>query len=85
MGRRRKVTLVLDEAVVYGIREGVEAGLATSQSRLVQDAVVEYLDAANRKALGEAYADAARDPKFLADIERVRGDFERADEEITEG
>lgn len=82
MGRRKKVTLVMEEGLVYGIREAVEAGIADSQSGLVQEAVRQYLEVLRRRALGKAYADAARDPAFLADVDQVRKDFERADEEI---
>jgi Arc/MetJ-type ribon-helix-helix transcriptional regulator len=84
MPRRRKITLVMEESVVYGIRDAVEAGLAKSQSGLVHDAVLEYLDAARRRALAESYDAAASDPEFLKDVERVRKDFEHADEVLPE-
>jgi Arc/MetJ-type ribon-helix-helix transcriptional regulator len=79
---KRKVTFVLEGELADRIREAVDAGRAESQSGLVQEAVGEYLAQQDREALRAAYAEAARDPAFLADIEQVMRDFAPLDEEL---
>ncbi|MBI4728932.1 MAG: hypothetical protein HY775_05445 [Acidobacteria bacterium] len=81
---KTKVTLLLPSDVVRSLRAEVERGAAHSQSSLVKEAVVEYLARARERELREEYARAARDPEFLADVERTMRDFRGADAE-TEG
>ncbi|HEX9697241.1 MAG TPA: hypothetical protein VGB64_13125 [Actinomycetota bacterium] len=78
---KRKVTLAMEESVVYDLKQAVDAGLAKSQSRLVQDAVVNYLDEARRRALRDAYAAAAADPLFVADVDDLQNAFADSDDE----
>lgn len=79
---KRKVTLVLDGELADRIREAVDSGRADSQSGLVQEAVGEYLARQDREALRAAYAEAARDPAFVADIEQVMKDFGPLEQEL---
>ncbi len=79
MGKKEKVTLLVDEAVARELRRAVELGAARSQGALVQEAVVSYLSKLEHAAIRAAYAEASRDPQFLEDVESVTRDFRHAD------
>lgn len=82
---RVKVTYVVDRDVAEGIKRAVDAGLAGSQSGLVQDAVAAYLANARKAELRDAYARAAGDPEFIADVESVMEDFTALDDQVGSG
>lgn len=81
MTGKRKVTLLLDEAVVERMRSAVERGFAPSQSAVVSEAVVEYGEKRRREELRRAYEEAANDPLFLEDIRTIQREFEPLDDE----
>lgn len=62
-------------------RDGGTIHEVESQSGLVQEAVVEYLGNREREALREAYARAAADPAYAADVEHAMRDFAPLDEQ----
>lgn len=80
--RKTKVTVLIRGAVYDEVRKAVEAGHAASQSALVEEAVTEYLARRKHAVLRNEYRHAASDPAFLADIDEVMQDFERADAEV---
>jgi len=63
-----KATYQLSASVANAVRTAVQAGAAPSASVLVEEAVVAKLREIRRSAVYAAYAAAAGDPKFLADI-----------------
>jgi hypothetical protein len=63
--------------VADAIRQAVADGLAESQNALVEQALVRYLAERRREKLYSAYAEAARDPIFMADMHDVSGAFDR--------
>lgn len=64
----KKVTLRLHTRVTDAIRAAVAAGDAPSTDAFVEDAVVAALRERRRRRLYAAYAEAARDPAFVADM-----------------
>lgn len=64
----RKVTMRLSTRVTEAVRAVVEAGGAPSADAFVEAAVVAALRERRRVRLYEAYAEAAQDPRFMADM-----------------
>lgn len=72
----KKATFRIDEAVYAAMKECVEAGAAPSQTAFVEDAIRQRLQELRRRELESAYAAAARDPAFMADMEDTTEAFE---------
>lgn len=63
-------------SVADAVREAVAAGAAESQNALVERAVVQYLTQIRRDRLYAAYAEAAEDPMFMADMREISAAFD---------
>jgi C4-dicarboxylate-specific signal transduction histidine kinase len=63
-------------SVADAVREAVEEGVAESQNALVERALLAFLAERRRERLYAAYAEAARDPDFMADMCSVSDAFE---------
>lgn len=63
-------------SVADAVREAVEEGVADSQNALVERAVLWFLSEKRREKLYASYAEAARDPAFMADMRDVSDSFE---------
>lgn len=63
--------------VIENLKAAVADGLAPNLSAFVEAAVIEKLQRSKRARLYDAYALAAKDPAFLADMEQVSQDFDR--------
>lgn len=63
-------------SVADAVREAVEEGVAESQNALVERAVLHFLAEVRREKLYAAYAEAAQDPAFMADMRAVSDAFE---------
>ena len=74
----RKVTLRLHSRVADAVRQLVEAGEAPSADAFVEAAVVAALRERRRERLYAAYAEAARDPDFAADMDEATQAFDAA-------
>jgi hypothetical protein len=74
----RKPGWQVHTSVADAVREAVAEGAAESQNALVEQALLQYLAERRREMLYSAYAEAARDPLFMADMHDVSGAFERA-------
>lgn len=75
-GSTKKATFRIDESVFAAMKRYVEAGVAASQTALVEDALREYLRELRKKRLDAAYAAAADDPAFMADMRATTEAFE---------
>lgn len=64
----RKVTMRLSTRVTEAVRAVVEAGDAPSADAFVEAAVIAALRERRRARLYQAYAEAAQDPVFMADM-----------------
>lgn len=74
----KKVTLRLRTQVAEAVREVVEAGDAPSADAFVEDAVIAALRERRRKRMYAAYAAAAADPAFIADMNDTTRAFDAA-------
>lgn len=72
----KKVTLRLHTRVTEAVRAAVEAGEAPSSDAFVEEAVVAALRERRRRRLYAAYAEAAQDPAFQADMEETTRAFD---------
>lgn len=63
-------------SVADAVREAVAAGMAESQNALVERALLHFLAEKRRESLYAAYAEAATDPAFAADMRAVSDAFE---------
>ncbi len=63
-------------SVADAVRDAVEEGMAESQNALVERAVVHFLAEKRRERLYASYAEAARDPEFMAEMRAISGAFE---------
>jgi hypothetical protein len=72
----RKTGFQIPESVLLAVREAVEEGAAASQNAFVERALIRELKELRRQRVYEAYARAARDPAFRADMEAVSDEFE---------
>ncbi|MDP9348705.1 MAG: hypothetical protein M3P24_06140 [Gemmatimonadota bacterium] len=64
----RKTGYQLRQSVIDAVRSAVEQGAAESQNAFVERAVVRELRELRRQRVYAAYAEAAADPEFLADM-----------------
>ena len=67
--RPRKMGWQVRESVAEAVREAVESGAAESQNAFVEEALIRRLRELRRERVYAAYAEAARDPAFRADME----------------
>ncbi len=74
----KKVTLRLHTKVTEAVRAAVNDGAAPSTDVFVEQAVVAALQERRRERLYQAYADAAHDPAFVADMNDTSGAFDAA-------
>ena len=74
----KKVTLRLHTRVTEAVRAAVAAGEAPSTDAFVEEAVVAALRERRRERLYAAYAEAAQDPAFVAEMEDVSRAFDVA-------
>lgn len=58
----------LPRSLVMRVREAVESGEAKSQNELVERALRRELSEGRRRRLYASYADAAADPRYLAEL-----------------
>lgn len=72
----KKVTLRLHTRVAEAVRAAVAAGDAPSTDAFVEDAVVAALRERRRQRLYAAYAEAAQDPAFVADMKGTTRAFD---------
>lgn len=74
----RKVSYQIRSSLAEGIRAAVAAGAAPSVNAFVEDAIVERLKELRRERLYAAYAQAAADPEYVAEMAELEGDFDAA-------
>ena len=74
----RKAGWQVRTSVAEAVKAAVESGAAESQNAFVEQALVQALKAMRRQRIYEAYAEAAADPVFMADMRSVTGDFDVA-------
>ncbi len=74
----KKVTLRLHTSVTDAVRAAVDAGEAPSSDVFVEEAVVAALRERRRQRLYKAYAEAAQDPAFVADMSETSRAFDAA-------
>lgn len=72
----RKAGWQVRQSVVDAVREAVEAGAADSQNAFVERALIRELQELRRQRLYEAYAEAAADPAFMADMASTTAAFD---------
>lgn len=65
-------------SVADAVRDAVAEGAAESQNALVEQALLRYLAELRREKLYSAYAEAALDPDFVADMREVSRAFDAA-------
>lgn len=78
-GGSRKVTYSLPEELLGDMESAVREGAAPSYSAFVAEALRERLERLREERLREAFAEAARDPLFLEDVEETMEAFSAAD------
>jgi len=76
--RTVKKSFTLREDTVSALSSAVRSGDAENASAFVEAAIDEKLRRGARAALFDSYADAARDPAFMADMRAVAKHFKRA-------
>lgn len=74
----KKVTVRLHTRVTEAVRAAVDAGDAPSTDAFVEEAVVAALRERRRRRLYAAYAEAAQDPAFVADMHDTSRAFDAA-------
>lgn len=72
----KKVTLRLHERVANAVKAVVSAGEAPSADAFVEQAVVAALRERRREGLYAAYAEAAADPAFMAEMDQTARTFD---------
>jgi Arc/MetJ-type ribon-helix-helix transcriptional regulator len=74
----KKVTLRLHERLTTAIRKLVDTGEAASADAFIEEAVVAHFRDRRRARVYAAYAAAAADPHFMADLNATNADFDGA-------
>ncbi len=75
---RKKTGYQLRLSVVMAVRDAVREGAAESQNAFVERALIRELKELRRGRVYEAYAEAARDPLFLADMQFAEAAYDPA-------
>lgn len=73
MGKR---AFTLHADVIAGVKEAVGQGFAQNQSAFVEEAIREKLQRTKLAHLNDAYAQAAVDPAFLAEMDSISALFD---------
>jgi hypothetical protein len=82
----KKATFQIHASIVDAIRTAVQAGVAPSANALVEEAVKDKLRELRRARVYQAYAEAARDPAFIEDLDATTRAFEATTADgLTEG
>lgn len=74
----RKVSYQIRSSIADGIRSAVDSGAAPSVNAFVEDAIIERLKELRRERLYAAYAQAASDPEYMAEMAELERDFDVA-------
>jgi hypothetical protein len=74
----RKAGWQVRTSVAEAVKEAVDCGAAESQNAFVERALVQALKDMRRRRIYEAYAEAAADPVFIADMRSMTEDFDVA-------
>lgn len=74
----RKVTLRLHERLTAAIRRLVDSGEAASTDAFIEDAIVARFRERRRARVYAAYAAAADDPAYVAEMDEVNDAFDGA-------
>ncbi|MGQ0538953.1 MAG: hypothetical protein ACT4R6_08425 [Gemmatimonadaceae bacterium] len=72
----KKVTLRMHETVAAAVRELVESGEAASADAFIEEAVIAQLRERRKARVYAAYAEAAADAVFMAEMEETNRVFE---------
>lgn len=72
----RKPGWQVRSSVADAVRQAVDEGAAESQNAFVERALVRELRELRRRRVYDAYAAAAEDPSFTAEMEEVTREFE---------
>ena len=75
----KKVTFYLPINLIDEIKDIVKGGIAPSQNAFVQKALTQEVKKARDKMLRDEFAEAAKDPLFLQDLNETEEAFESAD------
>lgn len=75
---RRAVTYQLRTGVADSVRAAVDAGAAPDANTFVEDAIIERLKELRRERLYAAYAEAANDPAYAAEMAEITAEFDPA-------
>lgn len=70
------MSLRMHETVASAVRKLVESGQAPSADAFIEDAVVAQLRERRKQRVYDAYADAAADPVFMAEMEATTSAFD---------
>jgi hypothetical protein len=73
----RKTGWQVRQSVAEAVKNAVEHGAAESQNAFVERALVRELRELRRQRVYTAYADAAADPHFVADMDSVSAAFDK--------
>lgn len=71
-----KTTVHLEDSLLQAMKQAIEEGAAPNASAFVEDAIRMKLREVRRERLYAAYAEAAQDPGFLAEMESTTRAFE---------
>lgn len=74
--RPRKPGWQVPSSVADAVRQAVDEGAAESQNAFVERALVRELCELRRRRVYDAYAAAAEDPSFIAEMEETTREFE---------
>jgi hypothetical protein len=73
----RKTGWQVRQSVAEAVKDAVEHGAAESQNAFVERALIRELRELRRQRVYAAYADAAADPHFMADVDSISAAFDR--------
>lgn len=75
---RKKTGYQVRLSVVMAVRDAVREGAAESQNAFVERALIRELKELRRSRVYDAYAEAARDPLFLEDMQSTTAAYDPA-------
>lgn len=84
MAAKTKVTFSIQKGLLDDLATAVAQGAAPSKNALVERALTHELRSIQQRLLRARWAEAAKDPSFLRDIEETKDAFAAADTEATE-
>ncbi len=83
--KTKKATFNLHTDVLAALDEVIAQGVAPSKNALVEQALLKELKEIRRQARKALWQEAAKDPLFMKDVEKVEADFRYADAEAAGG